>query len=191
MGTNTISYLVLYSFLLAGVVTAWKTKFYQTVLSLLVFSSILASFLYHTGDVFGTFVYGSLLAFLPAYLFYMQYERPFRKSSVDERGVGDVILGYLMVLFLVFLFKRAGAGWSLSLLMGYWILYVFIVISYRNSRRVFYYGKIPFVLLSLGMLVEEFGFQRDLLPLLLSYLIVFFLWLKHDLPITIEEPRIT
>ncbi|CAI1492703.1 conserved membrane protein of unknown function [Thermococcus nautili] len=191
MGTGTISYLILYSFLFAGIVTAWKTRFYQTALSLLVFSSIFVVFLHYTDDLFGTLVYGSPLAFLPAYLFYMQYERSPRKSSEDERSVGDVILGYLLVPFLVFLFKRAGAGWSLSLLMGYWVLYLLIIISYRDSRRVFYYAKIPFVLLFLGALVEEFGFQRELIPFVMVYLVLFVLWLKFDLPELTKEPRLT
>ncbi|WP_048150552.1 hypothetical protein [Thermococcus sp. AM4] len=191
MGTDAISYLILYSFLFVSVITALKARFYQRALSLLVFSSIFASFLYHTGDILGTLVYGSLLALLPAYLFYIQYERPFRKSSDDESSVGDVILGYLMVLFLVFLFKRAGAGWSLSLLMGYWLLYVFIAISYGKSRRVFYYAKIPFVLLSMGTLIEVFGLQSQLLPFIIVYVALFILWLKRDLPRMTEGPKIT
>jgi len=191
MGTDTISYLILYSSLFAGVVVALKTRFYQTAISLLVFSSIFVVFLHYAGDLFGTLVYGSPLAFLPAYLFYMQYERSPRKSSDDDRSVGDVIMGYLLVLFIVFLFKRAGAGWSLLLLMGYWVLYIFIVISYRDSRRVFYYAKIPFVLLSIGALVEEFGLQRGLIPFAVVYLILFALWLKFDVPELTKEPRIT
>ncbi|NJE54343.1 hypothetical protein [Thermococcus sp. 21S9] len=191
MGIDTISYLILYSSLLAGIVTAWKTRFYQTALSLLVFSSIFAVFLRYAGGLFGTLVYGSPLAFLPAYLFYMQYERSPRKSSDDDRSVGDVIIGYLLVLFIVFLFKRAGAGWFLSLLMGYWVLYVLIIISYRDSRRVFYYAKVPFVLLSTGALVKEFGLQRGLIPFVMAYLVLFVLWLKFDLPELTKEPRLT
>ncbi|WP_297513352.1 hypothetical protein [Thermococcus sp.] len=186
-----IDYIVLYSPLFVSVVMALKTRFYQTALSLLVFSSIFAVFLHYAGDLLGTLVYGSMLAFLPAYLFYMQYERSPRKFSEDERSVGDVIMGYLLVLFIVFLFKRAGAGWCLSLLMGYWVLYILIIISYRDSRRVFYYAKIPFVLLSIGALVEEFGFQRGLTPFVVVYLILFALWLKFDLPELTKEPRIT
>ena len=190
MRTTILQYLILYSFIFAGLITIWETKLYQTALSLLVFSSIFASFLYRTGDILGTLVYGSLLALLPAYLFYIQYEGPFRKSSENDRSVGDMILSYLMVLFLVFLFKKVGAGWSLSLLMGYWMLYLFILIEYRNSRRVFYYAKIPFVLLSLGTLIEVFGLQSQLLPFVIVYAAIFILWLKHDLPRMTREPKI-
>jgi len=191
MEGDAILYVLLYFSLFVGVILTLKTRFSQTSLSVLVFSSIFASFLHHTKDLTGTLVYGSLLAFLPAYLFYMEYERPPLKPSEDESSVGDVILGGLLIVLIVFLFRKAGAGWCLSLVMGYWPLYVFIVIAYRGSRKAFYYAKAPFVFLSLGALLEELGLQKWLIPFVAVYLALFALWLKFDLPELTREPRIT
>jgi len=66
-----------------------------------------------------------------------------------------------------------------------------LLIDHRENRRAFYLLKVPYVVLSWGALVEEFGFQRELIPFLIAYLVVFVLWLKFDLPRIWRPPRIT
>lgn len=147
MEAGLITYLVLYSSLFAGVITIWNTRLYQTALSLLMFSSI--SSLGYSRDVLGTIVYGSLLALLPAYLFYVEHAPSLYKSR-EDKSIGDMVVGGLMSLFIALIFKKTGVGWCLSLLMGYWLLYVLVVTTYRKNRKAFYYAKVPFVLLSFG-----------------------------------------
>jgi len=57
MGLDLLEPFALYPFLLAGVVMTWRMRSCQSALSLLVFSSIFASFLGYSEDLFDTIVY--------------------------------------------------------------------------------------------------------------------------------------
>ncbi len=192
MRFDLLELFVLYPFLLAGIIMTWRMKYCQSALSLLVFSSIFVSFLKYTKDVVAL-ISILMIVVLSSYLFYMEYERPPGKSKKieDDRSVGDVIIEYLLIWGIVFLFKYKGMGWCFSLLMGYWIFYLISITAHRENRRAFYFLKVPYVVLSWGALVEEFGFQRELIPFLIAYLVVFVLWLKFDLPRMLRPLRIT
>ncbi|WP_460041798.1 hypothetical protein [Thermococcus atlanticus] len=191
MTFDSVVLFILYFSFLIGLTTIRKAKIYYNALSFLVFSStFIAGINYNS--TYGALISVLVVSALSAYMFYMQYEGPPRgfKKNEDERSVGDVIVGYLLFVFMVFIFKHAGAGWFLSLLMSYWVFYGMMVISYRQSRKAFYLLKIPWVILSIGALIEGFGFQRGLVPFVLAYLAIFFLWIKFDLPEIMRPPKI-
>lgn len=181
--------LLLYLSLILGVVIGIKTKSYHQELVILVFSSIFVAGIKYNESYIAV-VSWLFLSALSSYLFYLEYERPLSKREKDE-SVGDVILGYLMGVFILFLLKSNGAGWVLSFLVSYWAFHLMLLIDYGKDRRAFYLLKVPYVALSLGALIEEFGLQRELVPFLVAYLVFFILWLKFDLPRMWRPPRIT
>ncbi|WP_456366133.1 hypothetical protein [Thermococcus sp.] len=166
-----------------------KTKSCHQGLAILVFSSTFVAGIKYNGSYIAV-VSWLFLSALSSYLLYFEYERPRSKREVDG-SIGDVILGYLMGFFILFLLKSNGAGWVLSLLASYWAFHLMLLIDYRKNRRAFYLLKVPYVFLSLGALIEEFGLQRELLPFLMAYSAAFILWLKYDLPKMWRPPMVT
>ena len=181
--------LLLYLSLILGMAIGIKTKSCHQGLVILVFSSTFVAGIKYNGSYIAV-VSWLFLSALSSYLFYFEYERPLSRREGNE-SVGDVILGYLIGFFIVLVLKLHGVGWVLSLLASYWAFHLMLLIDYGKNRRAFYLLKIPWVVLSLGALIEEFGVQKELLPFLLAYLAVFALWLKFDLPRMWRPPRIT
>lgn len=181
--------LLLYLSLILGAVIGIKTKSCHQGLAILVFSSAFVAGIKYN-ESFIAVVSWFFLSILSSYLFYFEYERPLSRREGDE-SVGDVILGYLIGFFIVLVLKLHGVGWVLSLLASYWEFHLMLLIDYGKNRRVFYLLKIPYIVLSSGALIEEFGVQRELLPFLIAYLACFVLWLKFDLPRMWRPPRIT
>ena len=181
--------LLLYLSLILGAVIGIKTRSCHQGLAILVFSSTFVAGIKYNGSYIAV-VSWLFLSALSSYLLYFEYERPRSKREVDG-SIGDVILGYLMGFFILFLLKSNGAGWILSLLASYWAFHLMLLIDYGKDRRAFYLLKVPYAFLSLGALIEEFGFQWELLPFLIVYSAVFILWLKLDLPRMWRSPRIT
>lgn len=124
---------ILYLSLFAGLIAIRITKLYQSALSLLVFSSIFVAGVEYN-DGFIAAISGLMISALSAYLFNMQYEHSPSKSG-DEKSVSDVIIGYFLAVFIVILFKYHGASWCFSLLMGYWVFYVIVIVLYWESRK--------------------------------------------------------
>ena len=188
MGAKSLI-LLLYLFLILGMAIGIKTKSCHQGLVILVFSSTFVAGIKYNGSYIAV-VSWLFLSALSSYLFYFEYERPLSKREGDE-SVGDVILGYLMGFVILLFLKLHGAGWVLSLLASYWAFHLMLLIDYGKNRRAFYLLKVPYVILSLGALIEEFGVQRELLLFLIVYSAVFILWLKFDLPRMWRPPRIT
>ncbi|WP_048150574.1 hypothetical protein [Thermococcus sp. AM4] len=184
-----ISTLFLYLSLVFVMAISAKTKSCHLGLAILVFSSTFIAGSEYNNTYIAVISWLALSA-LFSYLFYLEYERPLSKREENE-SVSDVIFGYLLGFFILVLLKSHGAGWILSLLASYWVFHLMLLIDHRENRRAFYLLKVPYVVLSWGALVEEFGFQRELIPFLIAYLVVFVLWLKFDLPRIWRPPRIT
>lgn len=181
--------LLLYLPLVFVVAICAKTKSCHLGLAILVFLSTFVAGIEYNNTYIAVISWLVLSAFF-SYLFHQEYEGPLSKRKEDE-NVGDVVLGYLLGLFILVLLKSHGAGWALSLLASYWVFHLMLLIDYRENRRAFYFLKVPYVALSWSALVEEFGFQRELMPFLVTYLVVFVLWLKFDLPRMWKPPLIT
>ena len=188
--------IVLYFSLFAGIVVGLKQRWslHWTLTSLL-FSVIFVSgfkvFYERWHSVFAAVFWWILPSILVTALFAQEYERPVTEPRHNE-SVGDVLFGLLLTFLLVALFKQYELGWFLSLTMGYVAFYLLLwLVFFWGNRKAFYLLKIPWVVLSLGALIEEFGVQRELLPFLIAYSAVFVLWLKFDLPKMWRPPRMT
>ena len=181
--------LLLYLSLVLGVVMGVKTKSCHWGLTLLVFSSTFAAGVKYN-DTYIAVISWFALSALFSYLFYWEYERLLSKRGEDA-SVGDVMLGYLLGFFILALLKSHGAGWILSILVSYLVFYSMLLVDYWGNRKAFYLLKIPWVVLSFGALVEEFGLQKEVVPFVIAYSAVFVLWLKFDLPKMWRPPRIT
>ncbi|MDI3476246.1 MAG: hypothetical protein PWQ95_1974 [Thermococcaceae archaeon] len=185
----SVSLLLLYLSFLFGVVVGIKTKSCHPVLAILVFSSAFVAGAEYNSSYIAIISWFALSA-LFSYLFYLGYVHPRVKHERDE-SVGDAIMGYLLGLGILLILKLYGAGWILSLLVSYWVFYLMLIIDHGKNRQAFYILKIPWVVFSIGALIEEFGLQKDLVPFLVVYAVVFILWLKFDLPRLWRPPRIT
>ena len=72
-GLYNLVILLLYSFLFGGVIMVWR-RFYQIALLLLMFSASLPHPFIISGNILGSPIYGSILAFLHLLTCYIQYE---------------------------------------------------------------------------------------------------------------------
>jgi len=187
--------LFLYSTLFVGVIIGVSRRSFHWTLVLLVFSATFTAgfsvFYNMWHSVFGAIFWWILPSLLVTALFAQEYEKPVTEPKHDE-GIEDILFALLLSFFLVFLFKSYSFGWFLSLMMGYvpcslllWLVFLW------GKRKAFYLLKIPWVVLSFGSLIEEFGLQKELLPFLVVYILIFILWLKFDLARLWRPPRIT
>ncbi|AAL82108.1 hypothetical protein PFDSM3638_09995 [Pyrococcus furiosus DSM 3638] len=167
--------LFLYFSIILGVIVGVRTRSFHSSLAVLVFSStFVAGIKYNNSYI--AIISWLALSTLSSYLFHLNV---IIKSRKDE-SVSNVLMGYLLGFFILLTLKLHGAGWILSILASYWVFYILLMFDYSKNRRAYYLLKTLWIIFSWGALIEAFGLQKELLPFLVVYTLIFILWFKRQ-----------
>lgn len=184
--------IFLYSSLFISSIAFNRTRSFHLALVPLIFSEIFVSGLVgmsqKLSDI-GVIAMGWVIyPFFITCLFALEYVNPPRKAQEDVNA-GLLVLVIVVIIVLSIKFLRIGAGFVASVMFGYVGVYFLVIILPEfgivplwDERKAFYVFKTPWAFLTPVGLVEQWGFQEWLIPLILIHYFLALLWLTVDLP---------
>jgi len=187
---------LLFIFLFISLVNLKINRSIHRTLTILIFAEIFVSLLAGfsrngASPLLSAFVL-AVFTFITVVFFDAEY------TGLRERDIKsqDVMLPLLVTLMAIVLFYRAGI--IASVLIGYLGVYLAFLFYFESKgiseaiyRKYYYLLKLPYPLLAPLALLEQFGFQRWVVPFVVFHYVVTLLWVKFELPGLIREPRIT
>ena len=130
------------------------------------------------------------------------YDQPYIEAGFDPMVSLGIFIALLsigdMILYLLAITLSVRNGQLFLLIGGYLLFHGLLIILSRGeillgekTRELFHLLKIPYPLIVPLGLVERFGFQNWLVPVLTLHYAITVLWVWRDLPEMMRPPRIT